>query len=365
MIEPWLLSEDEKRFTFVFDPALYPRTEGPVYVYGTFTGWKPVADAEWRMVPSGSRYREKGVPRNALVLEKTLSVLGIPGNCGLPEFKYALIGHDGRPRDLLPVQRAEGFYFQQNAVIRFPGDRPETLILAARTAERIKGLKDFDLSLPEDRMSLANFRKVPGTSCLYRSYHPYKMSFTHLETETTRSRLVKDLMDETGIRSIVCLCGNESADESLGESIGNRQLGIMAAGHQLYVDTSYEEAYFNTAGKDFGSVLGQIIRFIVANPPPYLVHCRLGSDRTGVVCAILAALSGAGLSGIVGDYEGTRNMGIGEYRDGRLLRHALSQLTGHASPGENLQQAMRGYLLSSGIADATLLDSLIAILAGK
>jgi protein tyrosine/serine phosphatase len=41
---------------------------------------------------------------------------------------------------------------------------------------------------------------------------------------------------------------------------------------------------------------------MLANDGPYLVHCYAGVDRTGIVCAILAALMGASPEEIAADY---------------------------------------------------------------
>ena len=43
----------------------------------------------------------------------------------------------------------------------------------------------------------------------------------------------------------------------------------------------------------FGKLMADIISFINTHPGPYYIHCRLGTDRTGVTSAVLAALCGA------------------------------------------------------------------------
>ena len=65
-----------------------------------------------------------------------------------------------------------------NNLILFPEDNPLEIVENTKIADKQKKLKDFDLENPEDQKTLANFRLVPGTSNLFRGYHPYKKSKT-------------------------------------------------------------------------------------------------------------------------------------------------------------------------------------------
>ena len=97
----------------------------------------------------------------------------------------------------------------------------------------------------------------------------------------------------------------------------------------------------------------KIGRFIISQEGPYYIHCRLGSDRTGVFSALFAALSGASWEEIVRDYELTGKAGFGEYRNGRLLAYSFRQLLGKAPEDcQDLQQELIGRLLQEQIFTA-------------
>lgn len=52
----------------------------------------------------------------------------------------------------------------------------------------------------------------------------------------------------------------------------------------------------------FRAGLAHGVRFMCMNEPPYLIHCTLGRDRTGLVCAVIECLMGAGLDEVIADY---------------------------------------------------------------
>lgn len=54
--------------------------------------------------------------------------------------------------------------------------------------------------------------------------------------------------------------------------------------------------------KDFRRRLARGIHFMAVNEPPYLIHCSLGKDRAGFVCAVVECLSGAAWPEVVRDY---------------------------------------------------------------
>ena len=54
--------------------------------------------------------------------------------------------------------------------------------------------------------------------------------------------------------------------------------------------------------EDFKERLAEGFRFMVANPGPYLIHCKEGKDRTGFAAAILECLMGANTTEVVRDF---------------------------------------------------------------
>ena len=83
------------------------------------------------------------------------------------------------------------------------------------------------------------------------------------------------------------------------------------------------------------------------------IHCRLGTDRTGVFCAVIAAICGAEWEDIAKDYAESSEMGIGDYRDPLLLKYSLDKLVGcDVSEVEDLQSAIIRHFTENGILTA-------------
>ena len=193
-------------------------------------------------------------------------------------------------------------------------------------------------------------RKVPGTTKLWRGYHPYKKSRASFSTENIRIKLVNKALSKNKIRSVITLCGDENLNKELGERFFQSMKKIRKAGNQLIIDTSYETVYFEPQSEEYGQTVKKIARFIINHPAPFYIHCRLGSDRTGTMSSILAALCGASWQEITQDYFKTSLAGFGEFRSPRLLEYSYKKLLGK-SPAEipNLQQALSDYFINAGI----------------
>lgn len=98
----------------------------------------------------------------------------------------------------------------------------------------------------------------------------------------------------------------------------------------------------------------------MAHPSPFYIHCRLGSDRTGVISAIIAAICGASWDEISSDYEKTSNTGIAEYRNAKLLRYSLKKMLGKDPLScENLSCEFKDFFIREGIFSAEEIDGLV------
>ena len=247
-----------------------------------------------------------------------------------------------------------------NNLILFPGDDPAVVVENVKVSERVKKLKEFDLSKPEDCATISNVRVVPGTSKLIRGYHPYKISRANFNTEKTRLELVNKAIEDNGVQSIITLSGNEqiiSGKETISSYIQN----INYSGNHLFIDTSYNTVYYNSTGSDFGKLMADIISFINTHPGPYYIHCRLGTDRTGVTSAVLAALCGASWDEIRADYQKTNAMGIKEFRDYRLLQYSFEKMLGKPMDEvQNLQKELGNYFIERKFVTQADLDTLVS-----
>jgi hypothetical protein len=97
-------------------------------------------------------------------------------------------------------------------IVVFSTDDLEQIKANSERAGYIRPLSDFNLDDPVDQAAISNFRLVPGTTQLFRSYHPYKASrgdSKGVDTEYWRLYYVKELATAAGIKSDICLSDND------------------------------------------------------------------------------------------------------------------------------------------------------------
>ena len=135
----------------------------------------------------------------------------------------------------------------------------------------------------------------------------------------------------------------------------------------LYVNAgqgtpSYNEVYYNSTSAKFGAWVKQIVEFIISDshPAPFEIHCRLGTDRTGVFSGVLAALCGASWEEIAEDYQKTNRMQIREFRDYHILAYSFRKMLGVSDMSEvtDLQKAMSDYFINKGYLTAAQIEAL-------
>lgn len=328
-----------------------------------------------------------------------LSDLERLGNSGQPEFVFHVFKTDGTDYTCRAHSSWEGgidsrLIFEnngENMMLLLPRDDIAEIGQRKEFAKYIATMADFpNLNDSATVAHLTNFRRVPATTNLFRSYHPYKPDRAKFETEHERMVQLANLGDKYGIRSDIALSGNEESHEGESYTCGGKTYtttipsyykSIIAGGNVLYVGTanghtpSYEEAVFNTHGERFGQWMQEVIRFIGddTHPAPFQIHCSLGADRTGAFCATLAALCGASWEQIATDYENTSNLRIQEYRHRNCVRYELKLLTGEdpttfcpTSPktGKTLAQAVADHFISKGYLTQSEIDAAVIRLRG-
>ena len=366
----------EKTITFILDNNLWKAgTITKAEVRGSFNGW--ASKSEYAMT-----YDEA---EGAWTVTLPYSSVRIPGNSGQPEFKFVTNGSNylsGDGRSFMP----EGYVFMngdRNNIVVFDRDDFEAIKANSKIANVIKKASDFDLTTREGKEEISNFRAVPGTTKLFRSYHPYKYTKTSNATEPLRIQYLTELAETEGIRSDICLSENEERNllsftiggTKYTETIAPYYQEIISKGQVLYVGTaikstpSYNEVYYNSAGTKFAAWVKEICQFIISDKSeaPYLIHCRIGTDRTGMFSATLAALCGAEWDEIEKDYENSTRMGIQEFRGGGLLRYGFEQLLGveDITAVPNLTQALADLLVSKEVISNDELSALRQKLGAK
>ena len=103
-------------------------------------------------------------------------------------------------------------------------------------------------------------------------------------------------MENAGIRSVI----NPGDSEAAMTAFEAYADGCYSRCSVLTVEMGYD---FSSA--EFGEKVKACVLFLIENDGPYLVHCKEGKDRTGMLCAILECLVGASLDEVKADYMAT------------------------------------------------------------
>ena len=202
----------------------------------------------------------------------------------------------------------------------------------------------------------ANFRAVKVTgireNALYRSSSP-------IDPDLERCEPAMRATERAGIRSVINLSDSEAAMTAF-EAFADSYYSQCSV---LNVEMGYD---FTSA--EFGEKVKACVLFLIENDGPYLVHCKEGKDRTGMLCAILECFAGASADEVKADYMATyRNFYHVEQGDetyGILLRNNLVKTLCALFGVEdletaNLREKAGSYLKSIGLT-AEQLDMLSA-----
>lgn len=311
---------------FVFDEATWG-VESPeeVQIRGTMTGW--LNEENWNL----SKVSGNGI----WLLEKSMDEVNVPANSGQPEFKFVADGVW-----LNPIVSQDERYSAGNIIIFFPGEDRDAIASNYIAAQSICTNYESD-------EQMANFREITAgeiaSGILFRSYNPVILSKDTHPFELRRLVAVNELMEENDIASIINLSDSESELNENGAD--GLYAEIMESGNIFYGSTSYKMVYYQSDTEDFQMLIRETADFILESEPPYLIHCRLGTDRTGVVAAVLEALMSASWAEIKEDYLKSNELGIEEFRSEKLLRYSLEEMLGLeiSDEEETLKSEMTSY----------------------
>lgn len=295
------------RFWFLVDKVDLPPGAERIHITGSFNYWTP--DERWLM-----RLERPG----RWVLDVSPGRVEAPGNSGYPEYQLLVDGSTVLGADFFPEEPRAGNNF---------------LIIPAED-EGVWQHRINELTRPKpqtlpDEAWMTNFREVRGgqirSGRLYRSSHPFLTCLLD-EREARRQALVQQLWREHGIQAVINLADGEAVifDPSCPRSY------TLAArdGQVLFLPMEYNTVYYHSRGSLFQSQIGKMLEFMVRTQGPWVIHCRLGIDRTGVAVAILQGLCGASWETIAEDFSQTAVFSPKEYRHPELLAYTLRRLIG-------------------------------------
>lgn len=331
--------------------------EEELYVVGSFTNW--LISEEFKMA------KKDGV----FYLEKNIKEINKIANSGYPEYYFG--NRNGKMN--FDKTYPKGYYFNNQANKDFNYlVLPEDIKKCELEEIYANNLNSFRIkNRPEefkDYEELTNFRELLGGELgrkkLFRSYHPAIPSRENngelRDIEIIRQNILKDLLEKYSIGNIINLSEKkEELQEFLEKSSLDYYKKLYLEGRIYNVPMSYETVYFMSDKNEnfkegelgFKDGIKAIIRFISKNSGPFLVHCRLGSDRTGVVSGFLQLFMGASKEEVRDNYIKTNNLGIGEYRSFNLLEYSLKNALGQDC-FENYK--VKNYLKSIGLEEDTI-----------
>ncbi len=367
---------DEKTITIVYDLDTWSDSKEQIStltVRGSFTTVYNPAKKRW--VEDDENFTLSYDPAyNWYSLTIPYEKISRPGFSGQPEYRFY---KNGKPLDI-PAFVEEQYQFKNsnhNMLVLFESDiqnqaRIDEIVKNSANALNIAEISDFDLKNDDDKQKLSNFRQVPGLKNLYRSYHPFYPSHTKTPTEQLRLEQVQAFMEEFGIKSDINLCNDRTETEGMRYSVGGTDYmveipeyykKIIDSDSVLYVGSeksggnrivpSANFVYYYSDSEFMLQWVKQILVFINNddNQAPFLIHCEIGVDRTGVFCGILAALGGASWEEIRSDYEKSCEMQIAEFRDSNILKYSLENMLKVSDISSiDLQTEMQNYFVNSG-----------------
>lgn len=167
------------------------------------------------------------------------------------------------------------------------------------TYELMKSVYPVERRANETAEQYANFRMVTTTGIasgvLYRSSNPL-----NCVNNPGRYSVVDSLARVVGINAEVDLADTPAKVSEYMKSEGYKSTYCP----QLYADGRVIACGLNadTFSDQFKEGLGNAVRHIINNNPPYLIHCNEGKDRCGFVTMVLEALAGASVDEIQRDY---------------------------------------------------------------
>lgn len=357
-----------------------------VYTYGSVTAWDQTDEA----------YRLNGFSDDGCFFRTMpLSAIERIGNSGQPEFLFNIIkygdnyseqnGYTDRAHSSWPGVDTRLLFDNNgvNMIVALPGDDLDEIHSRSIEAQKVDKVADIDLTNPAEKARIANWRRVPNTKHLFRSYHPYDPSRANYDTEERRLYWVAQLATQAGINCDIALSGDCTGHAGRTYTCGGKSYTItipdyyqtiISNNRVLYVGTinghtpSYSEVLYKSNGERFAQWIQETVNFILddAHPVPFQIHCALGSDRTGAFCATIAALCDATWDEIAADYEATSNMHVNEYRHRNCIRYCLRHMCGvDPATDASFNEAVKQHFINGGWLTAAQIEALKHKLNGE
>jgi len=346
-----------------------------VYAYGSISLWDK-EDEGYRL----TNYSSDGCFYRTLPFSAVERI----GNCGQAEWLFHIVKSDESKYE----DRAHsswGTYgidsrlvFDNKMLIAMPGDDLDEIAARWEYAKYVKPLSEWNLTDSMEQARISNFRRVPGTKHLYRSYHPFDPARAKYDTEVERLKYVRHFAELFGIKCDIALSGDMTSHAGNTYSCGGKNYtitipdyyqSIIANNNVLYVGTrnghtpDYNTVLYFSDGERFAQWIQEVVEFIIddAHPGPFQIHCALGADRTGVFCETIGALCDANWADLSEDYRRTSELRIEEYRHPNTIRYSLRNMCGvDPAVGPAFNEAVKQHFIQGGWLTAAQIAALKA-----
>ena len=373
------LDEANQQITLIFSTSskrfnISKSDVSKVYAYGSISLWSK-EDEGFRL----TNYSSDGC------FYRTLPFSGVErlGNCGQAEWLFHVVKSDGSTYDVRSHSSWQGgidsrLVFGNKMLIAMPGDDLDEIASRWQYAKYVKPLSEWNLTDSMEQARISNFRRVPGTKHLYRSYHPYDPCREEYDTEVERLHYIRHFAEQFGIRNDIALSGNMTshagqtytcAGTTYTITIPEYYQPIIATNNVLYVGTrnghtpGYNDVLYYSDGERFAQWIQEVVEFIIddAHPGPFQIHCALGADRTGVFSETLGALCDANWEDLSYDYFRTSELRIEEYRHPNTIRYSLRHMCGvDPATDPNFNEAVKQHFIQGGWLTADQIKALKA-----
>lgn len=189
---------------------------------------------------------------------------------------------------------------------------------------------------------------------LYRGTSPF-------DTEYGRAELMDAYIRENNIQCALNLTDNE-------EMLKERMDQLPAHTREMIENGQVIAAHLGVEYTDPGAMqtIGESLVEMTGREGPWLIHCSLGRDRTGVICALLEALCDATYEEVVADYMQSYDCLHGIDMNPESLQYQLFkqrideilesmfEISRDQLPACNLRQEAEDYLTRCGMTAAQI-----------
>lgn len=219
---------------------------------------------------------------------------------------------------------------------------------SARNLSRTDAREDYPELTDEE---FANFRPIKVTGMKENLFY---RSSTPIEPAIGRNEYAMAAMEKAGIVSVLNL------DDSVE----------LMKSYDTYPDSYYSkcniinpEMTYDFETEEFAQKVKDSVTFIINNDGPYLIHCKEGKDRTGILCALLECFAGAPAEDITKDYMTTYynyyNIKPEDASYSIILNNNLVKTLCHLYKVDSiettdLKEKAREYFISAGLTEEQL-----------